>query len=52
MFFRVSTTFCVFVSDVIGVMTGILAEKQYVRDGKFTKMVVIELTDQRFICYS
>jgi hypothetical protein len=44
--------FFVFVADVIGVMTGISAERQYVRDGKLTKMVVIELTDQRFICYS
>ncbi|MCI12379.1 replication factor A protein, partial [Trifolium medium] len=34
-----------FLVDVIGLMTGISAEKEYVRDGKITKMVVVELTD-------
>jgi hypothetical protein len=34
--------------DVIGLMTGISAEREYVRDGKITKMVVIELTDSRY----
>jgi len=43
---------CVSVTDVMGVMTGISAERQYVRDGKLTKMIVIELIDQRFLCYS
>jgi hypothetical protein len=43
-------TFCAL--DVIGVMTGISAERQYVRDGKMTKMVVIELTVQRFVPFS
>ncbi|CAJ2676038.1 unnamed protein product [Trifolium pratense] len=30
-------------------MTGIYAEREYVRDGKITKMVVIELTDSRCV---
>jgi hypothetical protein len=34
-------------ADVIGLMTGISPEREYVRDGKITKMVVIELTDAR-----
>ncbi|PNX68439.1 replication factor A protein, partial [Trifolium pratense] len=36
--------------DVIGLMTGISAEREYVRDGKLTKMVVIELTDDTGKC--
>ncbi|MCH79355.1 replication factor A protein [Trifolium medium] len=39
-----------FLVDVIGVMTGISAEKEYVREGKITKMVVIELTDHSGKC--
>ncbi|KAK2375329.1 replication factor A protein [Trifolium repens] len=31
--------------DVIGVMTGISTEREYIRDGKVTKIVIIELTD-------
>lgn len=31
--------------DVIGLMTGISAEREYVRDEKVTKMIVFELTD-------
>lgn len=34
----------------MGVMTGISAERGYIRDGKVTKMIVIELTDERFVC--
>jgi hypothetical protein len=30
-------------------MTGIFPEREYVRDGKITKMVVIELTDARLV---
>jgi hypothetical protein len=30
-------------------MTGISAEGEYIRDGKVTKMVIIELTDHRYI---
>jgi hypothetical protein len=30
-------------------MTGISPEREYVRDGKITKMVVIELTDARLV---
>lgn len=33
--------------DVIGLMTGISAEREFVRDGKPTKILVIELTDHR-----
>jgi hypothetical protein len=40
--------------DVVGLMTDISAEREYVRDGKVTKMIVLELTDDRwfymFIC--
>ncbi|PNX55935.1 replication factor A protein, partial [Trifolium pratense] len=39
-----------FVTDVIGVMTAISAEREYIRDGKVTKMVVIELTDSSGKC--
>jgi hypothetical protein len=34
-------------ADVIGVMTGMSVDREYVRDGKITKMVVVELTDHR-----
>ncbi|KAK2356091.1 replication factor A protein [Trifolium repens] len=34
--------------DVIGLMMGISAEQEYTRDGKITKMFIIELTDHRF----
>jgi len=33
--------------DVLRFMTGISAERDYVRDGKVTKMVVFEITDAR-----
>jgi hypothetical protein len=33
--------------DVIGLMTGISVEREYIRDGKLTKMVIVELTDHR-----
>ncbi|PNX97803.1 replication factor A protein [Trifolium pratense] len=36
--------------DFMGLMTGISAEKEYVRDGKITKMVVVELTDSSGKC--
>ncbi|XP_045810506.1 replication protein A 70 kDa DNA-binding subunit C-like [Trifolium pratense] len=39
-----------FLVDVIGVMTGIHAEREYIRDGKITKMVTIELTDHTGKC--
>ncbi|WJX45167.1 hypothetical protein P8452_32067 [Trifolium repens] len=39
-----------FLVDVIGLMTGISPEREYVRDGKITKMVVIELTDASGKC--
>ncbi|KAK2360306.1 protein trichome birefringence [Trifolium repens] len=33
-------------------MTGISAEREYIRDGKITKMVIVELTDARYPLYS
>ncbi|PNY06911.1 replication factor A protein [Trifolium pratense] len=39
-----------FLVDVIGLLTGIYAEREYVRDGKITKMVVLELTDSTGKC--
>jgi hypothetical protein len=30
-------------------MTGITAEREYIRDGKITKMVIVELTDARYL---
>ncbi|KAK2363627.1 phenolic glucoside malonyltransferase [Trifolium repens] len=33
--------------DVIGLISGISNEREYVRDGKITKMLVLELTDKR-----
>jgi hypothetical protein len=32
---------------VIGLMTEISSEREYMRDGKITKMVVVELIDAR-----
>jgi hypothetical protein len=40
--------FCFF-TDVIGVLTGMSAEREYLRDGKITKMIIVELTDHRWI---
>ncbi|KAK2367223.1 replication factor A protein [Trifolium repens] len=37
-------------SDVIGVMTGMSEEREYIRDGKVTKMIVVELTDHSGKC--
>jgi hypothetical protein len=34
-------------ADVMGLVTGISPEREYVRDGKLTKMIVVELTDSR-----
>ncbi|KAK2368487.1 replication factor A protein [Trifolium repens] len=36
--------------DVIGVMTGMSKEREYIRDGKVTKMIVVELTDHSGKC--
>ncbi|KAK2398932.1 replication factor A protein [Trifolium repens] len=38
--------------DVIGVVTGMSAEREYVRDGKITKMIIVELTDHSGKCES
>jgi len=35
--------------DLIGLLSGISYEREYVRDGKVTKMIVVELTDQRCV---
>jgi len=37
---------CYFV-DVLGFMIGISAMREYLRDGKMTKMVIFEITDDR-----
>ncbi|WJX95496.1 hypothetical protein P8452_76809 [Trifolium repens] len=39
-----------FLVDVIGVMTGMSAEREYIRDDKITKMIIIELTDHTGKC--
>ncbi|GAU23257.1 hypothetical protein TSUD_281500 [Trifolium subterraneum] len=39
-----------FLVDVIAVITGISAEREYIRDGKVTKMIVLELTDNGGKC--
>ncbi|KAK2362598.1 replication protein A 70 kDa DNA-binding subunit C [Trifolium repens] len=39
-----------FLVDVIGYMTGLPAEREYIRDGKITKMVIAELTDHSGKC--
>ncbi|PNX85493.1 replication factor A protein, partial [Trifolium pratense] len=39
-----------FLVDVMGLLSGISAEREYVRDGNVTKMVVIELTDASGKC--
>lgn len=35
--------------DVIGLLSGISFEREYVRDGKMTKIIVIELTDYMYV---
>ncbi|GAU23972.1 hypothetical protein TSUD_327730 [Trifolium subterraneum] len=39
-----------FLSDVIGVLTGVSSEREYVHDGKMIKMIVLELTDPSAKC--
>ncbi|XP_045814710.1 uncharacterized protein LOC123921661 [Trifolium pratense] len=39
-----------FLLDVMGVMTGISTEREYLRDDKLVKMIVLELTDQSGKC--
>lgn len=36
-----------YVADVIGLMTGISAERKYIRNGNITRMILMELTDER-----
>ncbi|CAJ2657473.1 unnamed protein product [Trifolium pratense] len=39
-----------FLVDVVGLITGISAEREYIRDGKVTRMIVVELTDSSGKC--
>ncbi|GAU31614.1 hypothetical protein TSUD_63630 [Trifolium subterraneum] len=39
-----------FLVDVIALITGISAEKEYIRDGRVTKMIVLELSDNSGKC--
>ncbi|KAK2408961.1 replication factor A protein [Trifolium repens] len=39
-----------FIVDVIGYMTGLSVEREYIRDEKITKMIVAELTDHSGKC--
>ncbi|GAU29161.1 hypothetical protein TSUD_275800 [Trifolium subterraneum] len=41
-----------FLVDVVGLITGISAEREYICDGKVTKMILLELTDNREYIYS
>lgn len=50
-YFDINLVDLVSVADVMGVMTRISTERQYIRDGKVTKMIVIELTDERYLFY-
>lgn len=50
-YFDINLVDLVSVADVMGVMNEISTERQYVRDGKVTKMIVIELTDERYLFY-
>ncbi|XP_045810713.1 replication protein A 70 kDa DNA-binding subunit B-like [Trifolium pratense] len=36
--------------DVLGIMTGISVEREYIKDGRVTKMIVMELTDKSGKC--
>jgi len=38
-----------FYTYIIGLLSGVLAEKEYIRDGKIVKMVIIEITDDRCV---
>jgi hypothetical protein len=39
--------------DVAAVVTGVSGEREYIRDGKVVKMVLLELTDNRFVaCFN
>ncbi|CAJ2664707.1 replication protein A 70 kDa DNA-binding subunit A-like [Trifolium pratense] len=39
-----------FLVDVMGIMTGISVEREYIKDGRVTKMIVVELTDKSGKC--
>jgi hypothetical protein len=39
----------VFFLDVIGLLTGLFAEREYLRDGKLTKMIVLAILVFEFI---
>jgi hypothetical protein len=35
--------------DVVGLPTSLTAEREYLKDGKVTKMIVLELTDHTLV---
>jgi hypothetical protein len=35
--------------DTIGLVTGLSSKREYLRDSKVTKMIVVELTDHTFV---
>jgi hypothetical protein len=39
---------CIYLTDVVGLLTSISAESDYVVEGKVTKMVVLRLLDNRY----
>ncbi|MCH80683.1 replication factor A protein, partial [Trifolium medium] len=39
-----------FLVDVVGLISGISAQREYIRDGKVTRMIVLELTDNSAKC--
>lgn len=42
-------TFFKILEDIVGLMTDIYAEREYIRDSKIIKMLVIELTNDRYV---
>jgi hypothetical protein len=40
---------CILYVDVAAVITGVSGEREYIRDGKVVKMVLLELTDNRSV---
>jgi hypothetical protein len=35
--------------DVAAIITGVSGEREYIRDGRVVKMVLLELSDNRFV---
>jgi hypothetical protein len=40
---------CLLYVDVVAAITGVFGEREYIRDGRVVKMVLLELTDNRFL---